>query len=154
MSGRLLAEVHPDAAAGAGRPLSTAWLLAIRCLSVLAVATLVVLSWIPSDLEVRTRLPGQVEHMLAYAGAAALAALSTRSGARRRLGFGLVALAGLLEVGQLWIPGRNAQVIDFAASSAGVPIGICIADLLVKPLLRRVFRRGPGAPRGGEEPSG
>lgn len=114
-------------------------LLAIRVLAVAAIVALVVLSWIPRELEVRTGLPGQFEHTMAYAGASALAALSIRSGRRRGLGLWLVALAGILELGQIWVPGRSSQLIDFAASGAGVPIGICIADIVAEPLLRRLF---------------
>jgi VanZ family protein len=36
----------------------------------------------------------------------------------------LVLLAAVLEMAQLWQPGRHSQFIDFAASSAGACLGM------------------------------
>lgn len=41
----------------------------------------------------------------------------------------LVALVAILEVGQLYAPGRNSSFLDFAASSTGVAVG----GLLMRP---------------------
>ena len=103
---------------------------AFRMAGWLCVGLLVWLSWIPRDWEVRTTLPGQFEHALAYCGTAGLFALGDPRLTWWRPLAPLVALAACLEVGQIWIPGRTAQVVDFAASSLGALIGAVIGGLL------------------------
>jgi hypothetical protein len=76
---------------------------------------LVLLSWLPGDAMVRTGIGGQVEHAMA---------LAYREWPRLHVQtLLLVVLAGILEVGQLYVPGRSSAFLDFAASSAGVIIG-------------------------------
>ncbi len=94
----------------------------LACLPVL-----VWLSWIPKDWELRTGAAGQVEHLLAYAGTAGLLGLGFPRVAAWRLGLGLALLAGILEIGQIWVPGRTAQVVDAAASAGGALIGLAAA---------------------------
>jgi VanZ family protein len=81
---------------------------------------------------------GQAEHVLAYFGTAALLAWRYRT-PRSRLAIGLAlgALAALLETAQLMLPGRHAQIIDFAASAAGAAAGV------VGALVAGRFRRRP-----------
>lgn len=97
----------------------------LACLPVL-----VWLSWIPKEWEMRTGAAGQVEHLLAYAGTAGLLGLGFSRMPAWRLGFALALLAGILEIGQLWVPGRTAQVVDFAASAGGALIGLTAARRL------------------------
>ena len=106
------------------------------------VALVVWLSWIPREWEVRTGVAGQIEHVIAYAGTGALLAFGLGFGPARawRIGALLVLLAGVLEVGQIWIPGRTAQVIDFLASSAGAVLGT-LAGRLASTLAGRVAAR-------------
>jgi len=77
---------------------------------------------------VRTGAPSELEHFAAYAGAAFIAALGYQ---RRHLQIAalLVAYAGLLELAQLWVPGRHSQAVDFAFSVAGVMAGLAIVWL-------------------------
>jgi VanZ family protein len=42
----------------------------------------------------------------------------------------LAILAVVLEMAQLWIPGRHSQFIDFAASSAGACIGMLAVSVV------------------------
>jgi VanZ family protein len=85
---------------------------------------LVLLSWLPGDAMVRTGIGGQVEHAVAYFGTAVIMALAYREWPRLHVQtLLLVVLAGILEVGQLYVPGRSSAFLDFAASSAGVIIG-------------------------------
>lgn len=97
----------------------------LACLPVL-----VWLSWIPKEWEMRTGAAGQVEHLLAYAGTAGLLGLGFSRMPVWRLALALAILAGILEIGQLWVPGRTAQVVDFAASAGGAFIGLAAARAL------------------------
>ena len=90
----------------------------------LCIGVLVVLCWIPQEWEARTGLPGLIEHAIAYCGTAAIFAFAYQDSRRWRLIAGFVVLAGVLEVGQLWVPGRTAQVAGFAASSIGAIAGV------------------------------
>lgn len=88
------------------------------------ITMLVALSWLPGDEVVRTGVSGRGEHVIAYFGTAVIMALAYRE----RLGLRiqallLVVLAGILEVGQLFAPGRTPAILDFAASSAGAVLG-------------------------------
>jgi VanZ family protein len=108
----------------------------VRAAAWLSVGALVWLSWIPRDWEARTSLPGQVEHAVAYAGTAGLFVLGYGAGLRWwRIGVPLVVLGAIMEVGQLWVPGRTAQVIDFLASGSGALVGAACGTAIVR-LLR------------------
>jgi VanZ family protein len=76
-------------------------------------------------------LPGYIEHLFAYFGTAALLTLAYPSSPRPRLMSGLIAYAAVLELGQLYIPGRAAQVVDWAASALGVMLGVLAITRLV-----------------------
>ncbi|WP_298964702.1 VanZ family protein [uncultured Methylobacterium sp.] len=99
---------------------------ALGLASMAAVAVICVLSLVPGNERPHTGAPGQVEHFIAYCLTGAVLALRLRS---RRTGIilGLVVLAGVLETGQIWVPGRTAQVVDFLASSAGAVTGTLLA---------------------------
>src|SRR5215213_9195378 len=68
----------------------------------------------PSQLGTRPAesvgLPGYIEHLFAYFCTAAVLTLADPGSPRRRLMGGLIAYATLLEVGQLYVPGRAAQL--------------------------------------------
>jgi VanZ family protein len=73
---------------------------------------------------VRTDLPGQIEHIIAYAGstAIAMAGYGQNRGAARIIGFFWL-YAGILEYLQNFSPGRNPALVDFAASAFGALCG-------------------------------
>ena len=99
------------------------------------VAILVLLSWLPAREMARTGLSGRIEHFIAYAGTTIAFAVAAGGGGRPWLRAGLLlALAGVLEVGQLWAPGRNASIWDWLAGGTGV----VVATLLAPPLARRL----------------
>jgi VanZ family protein len=81
--------------------------------------------------DVRTgTLTGQQEHVCAYAAVTLFALSVLGAGATRTAAALLIAYAGVLEIGQLWVPGRHAAFIDFSASSLGVLIGLALVTAL------------------------
>ncbi len=102
-----------------------------------SVVAIVILSWLPKELEHRTGFPGQLEHIAAYLGTALLLKLGWPSFRSRWMGLGLLALAAGLEAGQVWVPGRTSQFIDFASSAAGACIGLLAAHTFLDRLGRR-----------------
>lgn len=112
----------------------------LRIASWLCIGVLVVLSWIPREWEARTGLPELVEHAIAYCGTAAIFAFAYRDPRRWRLIAGFITLAGVLEVGQLWAPGRAAQVAGFAGSSIGVIAGVFLGRAAIIWLVSFIMR--------------
>lgn len=105
----------------------------LRFLTWACVILLAVLSLMPfEEIEaVRTDLPGQVEHIIAYAGstAVAMAGYGLNRGAARIIAcFWLY--AAVLEYLQNFSPGRNPAVVDFAASAFGALCGGIAVALL------------------------
>ncbi|KAB1071216.1 VanZ family protein [Methylobacterium planeticum] len=112
----------------------------LRAAGWLCICLLVWLSWIPAALEIRTGMAGQIEHAIAYCGAGALLAFSCQDPRRWQITAGLVALAGILEIGQIWVPGRTSQFIDFAASGAGAVVGVLIGRVAIQALVGWIIR--------------
>ncbi len=101
----------------------------------LCVGLLVWLSWIPAELEIRTGMAGQIEHAIVYCGTGAIFAFAYQEPRRWRIALGLVVLACVLEIGQLWVPGRTSQFIDFAGSGAGAVVGVLMGRAVVSALI-------------------
>lgn len=120
--------------------LLAACLKTLKAIGWLCVGLLVWLSWIPADLEIRTGMVGQIEHAIAYCGTGAILVFAYQEPRRWWIVAGLVALAGVLEIGQLWVPGRTSQVIDFAASSAGAVLGVVIGRVAIGALVDWLMR--------------
>jgi len=100
---------------------------------------LLIASWTPRPYLLRSGVvSGQVEHLLAYSlsGALIFAVLAERHAAWR-VAAGLVAYAGLLELGQTFVAGRHAALEDFYFSAAGAIIGV-----LACAALRRLITPG------------
>lgn len=99
---------------------------------------IVFLSLIPGAWQERTPLPGPLEHFIAYAGTAAILIFAARR--PRALTYvvivvALAAFSALMEELQHFSPGRDPQVIGFAASSLGA-----LAGAVFGWLVRRVAR--------------
>src|SRR5260370_40112186 len=107
----------------------------LRLLTWACVVLLGVLSLMPlEEIEaVRTDLPGQIEHIIAYTGstAVAMAGYGLSRGAARIIGC-VWLYAAILEYLQNFSPGRNPALADFAASAFGALCG----GVAVVPLLR------------------
>jgi len=120
----------------------------LRVLTWLSVVVLAVLSLTPGEeIEpLRTDLPGQVEHIIAYAGsgAIAMAGYGLNRGAVWVIG-SLWVYAGILEYLQHFSPGRNPAIVDFAASAFGALCGGVVVVLLWRWHLASVGPRRDGA---------
>ena len=99
---------------------------ASRWVTWVCIGVLAIFSWTPGSTidVVRTSAPGQIEHFIAYFGTGSLATF----GYGRRFSYILIAVlltmyAGILEVGQTWVPWRHPQLIDFLASSSAAIVG-------------------------------
>jgi VanZ family protein len=98
----------------------------------LAVILLAVLSLVPGWLRPHTGLPNQAEHFLAYFLTALMLATRGRSRAYWVAVMALLCIyAGILEILQIWIPGRDSQLTDFVASSIGALCGTWLWILIV-----------------------
>jgi hypothetical protein len=115
----------------------------VQILAYVAVAIIIVLSLVPGSARPQTGAPGQGEHVIAYLITAFLFGLrSTSISNLIAPGIVLVAGAGALEAAQQWVPGRNAQLGDFIASSIGIIVGLAAGGALC-PLYRRVLKTLP-----------
>lgn len=108
-----------------GRAVSLTYLRVIRSTAWLCLVLLAVLSLIPGDVQVRSRVPGGFEHAIAYFGAATMFMLGYPKRGRL-IAAGLIAYGGLLETLQLLAPGRMPKVADAGASGAGAVLGVIV----------------------------
>ena len=91
----------------------------LKAVAWLCIITLAALSWTPKANMVRTGYSGWLEHAVAYAGTAVLFRIAYQSLPGKHLAAALAVYAGILEIGQIWIPGRGASVFDWVAGAAG-----------------------------------
>jgi len=105
------------------------------------VGLIAVLSLLPGHEMVRTSLGGHIEHAVAYAGTAALLRLGYPARGKR-IAFGLVLYAGLLELLQNFSPGRHPAVPDWLASSTGALVGIAVIHISQQVWWRRLRLSG------------
>ena len=95
-----------------------------------SIAAIVVLSLLPGDDMPDVRVSDKVGHLLAYAEIVLLGILGHPG---RTLAIavltGVAALGGLLEIGQIYVPGRSADIVDFAVNCLGMLIGYASARL-------------------------
>ena len=93
-----------------------------------SIAVLGVASWLPAEEMIRTGADGRLEHAAAYL----ISGLAVFTAYPRRLKWLIAILmmcyAGILEFGQLWVPGRHAGILDWAASSGGVLCALLLND--------------------------
>jgi len=110
-----------------------------RILTWCCVILLAVLSLLPAKDMVRTGMPGEFEHFVAYAGSASIAITGYGcQGAVRIIGLFWV-YAGVLEYLQHFSSGRHPSIVDFAASALGAFFGGLAAALLVHSLWKPAY---------------
>ena len=139
--------VEPDVAASAAESgrrtalraeapgdMSSPFFRLTRIASFFGLAAIVVLSLVPGEWRFSTGLAKAFEHGIAYCMVAALLTMASRGGLWPIPV--LIGLAGILEFGQFWVPGRDANVSDFFASSSGTLVGSGLAALILAGLQR------------------
>jgi VanZ family protein len=114
----------------------------LRVLTWYCVVLLAVLSLLPAQDMMRTGFPGELEHLTAYAGSAAIAVMGY---GLRRHGMRIIGCfwiyAGILEYLQHFSPGRHPSIADFAASALGAVCG-GLAVIFLKVCWRRARPSG------------
>ena len=118
------------------RVLTWCCVIVLAVLSLLPAQELADLSLLPALEMARTRLSPQIEHFLAYAGAAAIAMAGYGpSRGSMRIIAGLWMCAAILEYLRHFSPGRHPAIEDFAASALGSLCGgLAVALLRRRPL--------------------
>jgi VanZ family protein len=103
-------------------------------------AAIIILSVVPPSLRPETGVPHQIEHFMMYAvtGFAFGAAYELRYAT---LAIFLVLFAGLVEIAQLFVPGRHARLSDFIVDALAMCVGALAVMLPLKPV-----RTEPGRP--------
>src|SRR5690606_12578678 len=113
----------------------------------LLVAALVPLSLVPGFADIRTSMPGEVEHFIAYLlVGAALTLLQRRKPVL--VWAALCLLAATLEGLQIIAPGRSPTVVDAMAGCLGSGCGVVIAHLALRSRRRRAIyflQKGPSS---------
>lgn len=115
----------------------------VSCAGLLAI---IVLSLVPAEWRPSTGLSKELDHGIAYCIVAALLAIA---GLVRWPGIlGVIPLAAVLEVGQRFVPGRDAALVDFFMGAAGGLLGsaLCcfVTGLLVSKSAWPMFERAAG----------
>lgn len=98
---------------------------------------IIILSTVPGDLRPHVLANGRYEHFAAYFIAGALFGIGYPLPKHRRTAALMLALcSGMLEVVQLWIPDRTANVDDFVASTFGAWAALILISIpgLLRPL--------------------
>ena len=110
-----------------------------RILTWFCIILLAVLSLLPAQDMLRTGIPGELEHFVAYAGSASIAIVGYRwRGAMRIIGLFWM-YAGILEYLQHFSPGRHPSIVDFAASALGALFGGAVGAFLVHRLWKGAY---------------
>jgi VanZ family protein len=102
--------------------------MALRIVALVSLIAICVLSLVPGEYRPHTIiLPSVFEHVAVYtvAGLSVGLAYAGRLSSIRLI-LVLTAYGALLELCQLWIPGRHGQTIDIAADFAGASTGVYI----------------------------
>jgi VanZ family protein len=98
----------------------------MRVTAWIGVFSLAVASWTPAQHLVRTGLNGRLEHFIAYLLTGTLLLWAYKS--RSTFALSLVAYAAVLEAGQMFVQGRHAALLDWAAGATGA---LCALMLFV-----------------------
>jgi VanZ family protein len=101
-----------------------------------AAAAIVVLTVVPPSLRPTTDAPHDVEHAVAFLILGILFGLAY-TGRERVLSAGLVVFSAMIEILQLYVPGRHARWIDFVVDAIAAVVGIFIGAFLSRTIQKR-----------------
>jgi VanZ family protein len=108
------------------RPLS----VFLRTAFIGCIILLAIFAWLPGNLMARTMLGGHSEHFVAYLVTTISMGLTYRRSPRLSVQWVLlIGYAAVLEMGQMYSPGRHASFQDFAYSVAGVVAGTLLLSM-------------------------
>lgn len=116
-----------------GKPDRPRWTVPFRLAGHAGVLLIILLSVVPGSSRPHTGAGGGIEHWTAYL----LVGFCYGMGyPPLRQGFiaalGLASLAGALELVQIYVPGRNAEISGFASSAFGACAGLFAGYLLMR----------------------
>ena len=106
-------------------------LLLARIVAWTLAAILLVLSVVPPELRPETGVPHYFEHFLAYGVTGAVFSSRLSSGSRFSTSSALVFCA-VIEILQLFVPGRHARLADFATDAIAACAGIAIVSSITR----------------------
>lgn len=103
----------------------------------ICVGIIIVLSLVPGDERPHTGFDGKWEHIAAYAGTGAIAAIGYQLRSQR-LGFwsAVAGLSFVMEFLQQFVPGRGPALLDAIASSSGLTAGLLAGAVFVRMVLK------------------
>jgi VanZ family protein len=101
-----------------------------------ALSAIVVLTVVPPNLRPTTDAPHDVEHGTVFLITGVLFGLAY-AGRERILSVGAVAFCAIIEILQLYIPGRHARWIDFAVDAVAAVFGIFVGAFGNRALQKR-----------------
>ena len=101
---------------------------------IIAYGCIAILSWLPGDARPHTPLPsGDLEHLLAYFVLGALTGGLIKNAAKpNRLAACVAAYGGVMELGQLLVPGRSASFGNLGASAVGAVAGVWLLSYAMR----------------------
>lgn len=106
------------------------WIALCRVAAIMSPLAMAAMSWLPISAMIRVDYPNRLAHVVAYFGTAVLARLAWRGVRIVVLLPVLVILAAGLEIGQIWIPARQASLADFIAGFSGAIFAVPILLML------------------------
>lgn len=98
---------------------------------------IVALSVVPPTLRPTTTVPHDLEHALAFLGSGILFGIAY-TGHEFVLSTGAVALCAVIEMVQLFVPGRHARMIDLVVDAAAALVGVFVGTLARRMMTRNV----------------
>lgn len=107
-------------------------IVAVRAGAWACVVVIAYLSLVPHNMEIRTPLPGGLEHAIAYAGAGALMKLGYPRRTFWLIASGFFAYSSVLEVLQAFVPGRHSEIEGALWSGSGALLGACATAYLFR----------------------
>ena len=108
-----------------------------RAVAWLMLSTVVVLTLVPPGARPTTFVPHEIEHAGAFL-AVGISFGMAYLGRERLLSIGAIVFCAVIELAQLYVPGRHACLSDFIVDSVGGVAGILLGSTLLRNYL--IFR--------------